>query len=144
MPASRAAAKAGKSVLHLDAADYYGSHWASFQLDHFLGWARSQVAAQQSNGSAAPEEHATLHTASQSYASADSRQPEHQQWEEVPAEPLDGLYSNVEVHTAAEANLGPSREYNIDLAPRVRVHAALCCAPAALQHACHACGMSVS
>ena len=32
-----------------------------------------------------------------------------------------GLYSSVEVHVAAGADLGPSREYNIDLAPRVRL-----------------------
>ena len=135
---ARAAAKAGKSVLHLDAADHYGSHWASFQLDHFLGWARSQAAAQQSNGSVVPEEHAPLHTDGNFDTSADSRQPE--QWQDVPVEPLDGLYSNVEVHSAAEAaDLGSTREYNIDLAPRVRVHggvvqhACACNAPAALR-----------
>eukprot|EP00897_Mesotaenium_endlicherianum_P008463 jgi/Mesen1/7645/ME000004S07911 len=34
-----AAAQAGKSVLHLDSAESYGSHWASLQLDAFMQWA---------------------------------------------------------------------------------------------------------
>jgi len=33
-----AAAKAGKSVLHLDGAEQYGSHWAGLSLDAFLKW----------------------------------------------------------------------------------------------------------
>lgn len=39
---SRAAAQAGKSVLHLDPAGSYGSHWASHRLDSLLEWAESQ------------------------------------------------------------------------------------------------------
>ena len=115
-------------MLHLDAAAYYGSHWASFQLNQFLDWARSHAAARHSNGSAEPEERSSpcstgyepQRTAVQGTQS--STAAEHQeQWLEVPAEPLDGLYSSVEVHVAAGADLGPSREYNIDLAPRVRL-----------------------
>ncbi len=36
----RGAAKAGKRVLHIDTADFYGSHWASHQLDYFEKWCR--------------------------------------------------------------------------------------------------------
>ncbi|KAK9909013.1 hypothetical protein WJX75_006040 [Coccomyxa subellipsoidea] len=36
-----AAAKQGKTVLHLDPANYYGSLWTSFQLDQFLDWCKS-------------------------------------------------------------------------------------------------------
>ncbi|GAQ88243.1 rab GDP dissociation inhibito [Klebsormidium nitens] len=35
-----AAAQAGKTVLHLDPADNYGSHWATLQLDTFVEWAK--------------------------------------------------------------------------------------------------------
>lgn len=34
----RGAAKAGKKVLHIDTADFYGSHWASHQLGFFEKW----------------------------------------------------------------------------------------------------------
>lgn len=30
-----AAARVGKSVLHLDTHDYYGGNWAAFQLESF-------------------------------------------------------------------------------------------------------------
>ncbi len=33
-----AAARAGKRVLHLDAASTYGTHWAALHLDEFLAW----------------------------------------------------------------------------------------------------------
>ena len=34
-----AAARAGKRVLHLDAASSYGTHWAALHLDDFVAWA---------------------------------------------------------------------------------------------------------
>ena len=34
-----AAARAGKRVLHLDAAATYGTHWAALHLDEFVAWA---------------------------------------------------------------------------------------------------------
>ncbi len=48
----RAAAQAGKSVLHLDAAGSYGSHWASHRLDGLLAWADAQQQRQQGTASA--------------------------------------------------------------------------------------------
>lgn len=36
-----AVAQAGKSVLHLDPAAHYGTHWAGLRLDQFLEWAHS-------------------------------------------------------------------------------------------------------
>ena len=38
----RAAAQAGKSVLHLDHADGYGSYWKAHTLDSLLEWAALQ------------------------------------------------------------------------------------------------------
>ena len=77
----RGASKAGKKVLHIDTADFYGSHWASHQLGFFVKWCKAHASG------------------------------------EGP------LYSNAETYAAGEAELGPSNEYNIDLAPKVR----LCC-----------------
>ena len=37
--ACSAAARAGKSVLHLDGAPQYGSHWAALHLDELVAWA---------------------------------------------------------------------------------------------------------
>ena len=34
-----AAARAGKGVLHVDAAPTYGTHWAALHLDEFVAWA---------------------------------------------------------------------------------------------------------
>ena len=111
-------------MLQLDSASSYGSHWSTLQLDHFLDWARSQQgahdAAPMSNGIAGSEGpmHSSQHSSSsgqhvKSNASAPS------QWLEVPIEGGPALYANVEVEIAAGASLGPSREYNIDLAPKV-------------------------
>lgn len=49
----RAAAQAGKSVLHLDAAGSYGSHWTSHRLDGLLAWADAQQQRQQGTAAAA-------------------------------------------------------------------------------------------
>jgi RAB protein geranylgeranyltransferase component A len=38
----RAAAKAGKTVLHIDPAPHYGAHWATLTLEQFLAWAEKQ------------------------------------------------------------------------------------------------------
>ena len=45
---------------------------------------------------------------------------EEQSFLEVPNSSDPGRYTNVEVQRAEGAELGPTREYNIDLAPRVR------------------------
>ena len=39
-------------------------------------------------------------------------------WHEATAGPS-GIYSGVQLWTDSNANVGPSREYNIDLAPKV-------------------------
>ena len=77
MGSCRGAAKAGKKVLHMDTADFYGSHWTSHQLACFEKWCRMHA------HSAGP------------------------------------LYHNAEVYKGSSADLGPSNEYNIDLAPKV-------------------------
>jgi RAB protein geranylgeranyltransferase component A len=161
----RAAAKQGKTVLHLDPANYYGSLWTSFQLDQFLDWCKShgsdkigstppasadaQPLTQPSASSIAT--HASQDSAreeaasAQSASAADNHNPsvseiqgpggdgfEHtsaassssaQQMSVLrrPVAETGRIYMHAEVHRAEGADLGPSREYNIDLAPRVRL-----------------------
>ena len=166
----RAAAKRGKSVLHLDPAGYYGSHWTSFQLDQFLDWSESHRC---DNGEASGDNsrtHANSVTSSASHEA--QREPqavqdspeftedvasaggtsalnaghpadgigsqqipelnstaEEQSFLEVSISSDPGRYTNVEVQTAQGAELGPAREYNIDLAPRVRPYLNICDTP---------------
>lgn len=97
-----AAARAGKSVLHLDHADSYGSFWKSHTLDSLLEWASSLRLqnAQTCSDSSIP---------SQADVS-EGRFP---------------VYSNVSLMLAEGAKLGSSREYNIDLAPKAAYSAGL-------------------
>lgn len=111
-------------MLQLDSAGSYGSHWSTLQLDQFLDWARSQQgahdAAPMGNGIAGSEgPMRTSQHPSSSGQHVNSSADAASQWLEVPLEPGPALYTNVEVETAAGASLGPSREYNIDLAPKV-------------------------
>lgn len=48
-----AAAQAGKSVLHLDPAESYGSQWATLQLDSFVDWAKAGGSVAHLGGSSA-------------------------------------------------------------------------------------------
>ncbi|CAF0723938.1 unnamed protein product [Adineta ricciae] len=41
-----ACARIGKSVLHIDVNDYYGSEWASFSLDALMEWTQKQETAE--------------------------------------------------------------------------------------------------
>ena len=119
-------------MLQLDSASSYGSHWSTYQLDQFLDWARSHQeahdAAPQCIGTAAPEGplHESQHPSNGGHpVNSTNRSPlgstagATSEWLEVPLEPGPPLYANVEVLTAAGPSLGPSREYNIDLAPKV-------------------------
>lgn len=159
----RAAAKHGKRVLHLDPAGYYGSKWASFQLDSFLDWTAQQRSTSEperncknarhsiSNGQAATgsvDTSETEHTSAETVAASmspkssplaavsgesqrDSGPPhgraeaslESAQQQQALQIPMAGhsspLNTNVEVFRAADADLGSSRDYNIDMAPRV-------------------------
>eukprot|EP00803_Ostreobium_quekettii_P009742 evm.model.scf_124.4 EVM.evm.TU.scf_124.4 scf_124:77679-82034(+) len=92
-----AAAKAGKSVLHVDDGEVYGDDWGSLTL---------------------AELKARLEAPPQSQEAIDL------------GEEVEGLgvrrlardshpYSNVEIHEADGVDTGPSRDYTIDLAPKV-------------------------
>ncbi|CAL8462001.1 g1532 [Coccomyxa elongata] len=109
-----AASKREKSVLHLDPAGYYGSQWTSFQLDQFLDWSKSHgcdTSEASDNGIGSQQTSTLKNTA------------EEESFLEVPISNDPGTYTNVEVQRAEGAELGPSKEYNIDVAPRV-VHCA--------------------
>lgn len=167
----RSAAKFGKTVLHLDSANYYGSEWTSFQLNQFLDWCNSQKAtatvtnasstqtdasstalpglsvaqpekqptvtssgtqplpASSEQGSGAydrkasvPEPHASAQSDLHPSSATASDQALQQAFVQVPVGRGEGSYTNLEIDRAEGAELGPSREYNIDLAPRVRLH----------------------
>lgn len=130
----RAAAQAGKSVLHLDPAGTYGAHWASRRLDGFLDWASAQQRRQQGRSSggggadvAGGAATAAQNTAAQpdTPAASEASQPSGAAAAEV-AVPAGGaaVYSHVTVRQAAnaDAELGSPREYNIDLAAKVRLY----------------------
>lgn len=94
---SSAAAKAGRSVLQLDPATHYGGAWASHHLSEFralLRGARPDGEQQPASGGAG---------ASSSTAVGDARAA--------------GLGAAA-IYEASGAELGPSHEYNIDLAPK--------------------------
>ena len=159
-------------MLHIDPAAYYGSLWASFQLDQFLDWSKShgsaasaapganlrpddipvtsssasagfqalggtlgknafqdsteeQIASEHSDATAddqhptVPGHHKAAEDGSEHAAAACASTAERQPSMQVPVGGVGGIYTHAEVHRANGAELGPSREYNIDLAPRV-------------------------
>ena len=113
----RTAAKSGKSVLHIDQAKNYGAAWSSLTLDEILAWSQQHST---SSGTSADLPPAALQpTADQQlqhalHISAQDGQSQ--------------LYSNVELYQQHE-NLGPSREYSIDLAGKAGTAAALIALP---------------
>lgn len=86
-----AAAKAGRSVLQIDPADHYGGAWASHHLDELLALLAASGGAGEDNGPLAG-------TAAAARAA--------------------GL-RGAALYQASGAELGPSHQYNIDLAPKV-------------------------
>ncbi|KAK9820564.1 hypothetical protein WJX72_011702 [[Myrmecia] bisecta] len=155
------AAKAGKTVLHLDQADYYGSHWASLSLDQFLQWAAqaSSNSREQATVTPAPNDTPVVSSAPSTPVEGGSQQQTAATKEPAPEQPdgragaqdnadaqyatlptsaakdqtfapvgsalSSGLYSNFSLERAAGADLDASRDYNIDLAPKV----VYCCGP---------------
>ena len=109
----RTAAKSGKSVLHLDQAKSYGAAWSSLTLEEFLAWAQhpwalpgesSEVVNAAARHNAEQKLHGALHVPAQDGQSQ--------------------LYSNVELYQQ-QGDLGPSREYSIDLASKAGTAAAV-------------------
>ena len=66
-----AAARAGTSVLHLDPAGSYGSHWASHSLDGLLAWAAEQQQRERAAAPAAQPANAAPSAASQGFTESD-------------------------------------------------------------------------
>ena len=121
----RAAAKSGKTVLHIDQAASYGSAWSSLTLDQFLGWAH-QVSDFMAMPSAAAQAGAQ---GSGNSAAADACASE---FLHVPVNHAqDQTYSNMQLHQRP-VELGPSREFSLDLASK----ASICCTLSPCRHAC--------
>lgn len=100
-----AAASAGHSVLHLDPCPFYGLHWTSLSLDDFTAWAAAggrlpftPPSFTQINGSAKP-----------------IKAPD---GEDLEIEPVTNrvLYSDFEISSPGSESLGPSRDFNLDIA----------------------------
>ena len=116
----RAAAQAGKSVLHLDPASSYGAHWASHRLDTFLDWAAAQQQRQEpsirdssSNGGD------QRRSGQRSGNDGSGAGPQAAAADEIPVPAAGaGMYSHVSVWRDAGADLGAARDYNIDLAAK--------------------------
>ena len=141
---SRAAAKAGKKVLHLDPAASYGGHWASHHLDGILAWAAEQQRRQPSDAAPAAgpgamaADTAAVATGAPAVDAATGggsiitpADADMAESESGFAVSLSGaaVYSHVTTALQPGADLGPEREYSIDLAPKVRrVLAPRCCA----------------
>lgn len=103
-----AAAKAGRAVLHLDPSSHYGSAWSTFTMEQFLDWAQreSQPTQQQTTSEPHSFPQCAHDTTSNSQTS--------------PHSGTAGLYSNFQIHQQ-QADLGSSRQYNIDLAAKARI-----------------------
>lgn len=98
----RAAAKAGRAVLHLDPSSHYGSAWGSFTTEQLIDWAQQAVQQQTVFEQQASEQLAHERAPEATTASSDDS---------------GALYSNVQLYQQQE-DLGPSRQYNIDLAAK--------------------------
>lgn len=111
----RAAARSGKTVLHLDQADNYGSAWSSLNLDQFLMWAD-----QKSNSTALPPVRQQTSLQESVLTAADDAGADllrvpvtHEQAQ---------TYSNTQLHQQP-VGLGSSREFSLDLTGK----ACTCC-----------------
>ena len=103
-----AAAKTGRAVLHLDPSSHYGSAWSTFTLEQFLDWAQQESQPTQHQTSPKPHSYpqCTHDTTPSSQTALHSGTA--------------GLYSNVEIRWQ-QAELGSSRQYNIDLAAKASI-----------------------
>ena len=110
-PACRAAAKAGHSVLQLDPSDHYGGAWASLPLDELAGLLQDAGADVGTPTGAASQ----LGQQADSSSAADAGQQQGQGLSLAAAAGIRGA----QVWQRDSADLGPSRQYCLDLAPKV-------------------------
>uniref|UniRef100_A0A061R5K8 Rab proteins geranylgeranyltransferase component a 1-like n=1 Tax=Tetraselmis sp. GSL018 TaxID=582737 RepID=A0A061R5K8_9CHLO len=102
-----AAARAGKSVLQLDANEFYGSDWASYNLEGFLKWAECQH-----------EKTSEVHgTATATCSARDRQQGELQSRSDGNSHIT--LHTHVELFCWDTSVASASREYSVDLAPKL-------------------------
>lgn len=112
----RSAARSGKTVLHLDQADSYGSAWSSLNMDQFLVWANqtsSFTAMSPVRQQTGLQESATTIAADAAGADLLQVPMTHEQAQ---------TYSNTQLHQQP-VGLGSSREFSLDLAGK----AGTCC-----------------
>lgn len=106
------AARSGKTVLHLDQADSYGSAWSSLNTDEFLVWAdhtSSSTAMPSVRQQTGLQESANITVADAAGADLLQVPMTHEQAQ---------TYSNTQVYQQP-VGLGPSREFSLDLAGKV-------------------------
>jgi len=105
----RSAARSGKTVLHLDQADSYGSAWSSLNMDQFLVWADRT-----SSSTAMPP--LRQQTGLQESASTTAADAVDADFLQVPMTHEQAqTYSNTQLHQQP-VGLGSSREFSLDLA----------------------------
>lgn len=100
-----AAASAGHSVLHLDPCHFYGLHWTSLSLDDFTAWAASG-----GRLPFAPPSLTQINSSAKPVRAPDG--------EDLELEPVTHrvLYSDFELSKPGSEPLGPSRDFNLDIA----------------------------
>ncbi|KAI8048737.1 GDP dissociation inhibitor-domain-containing protein [Syncephalis plumigaleata] len=109
-----ALARAGKSVLHLDANEYYGGNWAAFNYNSFLDWLKEREDTTTSDTSQADNtllKSNSLARNKQRYSNVSLREIA---WPST----TDGI--NDETATATVTTLSThSRHFNLELAPKL-------------------------
>ncbi|KAL0034245.1 hypothetical protein WJX77_005229 [Trebouxia sp. C0004] len=106
------ASRSGKTVLHLDQADSYGSAWSSLNMDQFLVWED-----QTSSSTAMPP--VRQQTGLQESASTTAADAAGADLLRVPVTHEQAqIYSNTQLHQQP-VELGSSREFSLDLAGKV-------------------------
>ncbi|KAL4446312.1 hypothetical protein ABPG77_003119 [Micractinium sp. CCAP 211/92] len=116
-----AAAKAGHSVLQLDPSDHYGGAWASLPLDELSGVLRDAGAdvGALSGAASQPGQQPGLQLRSEPAAANDGEQEDSGLVPAAPGAAAAAGIRNAQVWRRTGADLGPVRQYCLDLAPKV-------------------------
>ncbi len=123
-----AAAKAGHSVLQLDPSDHYGGAWASLPLDELSGVLRDAGAdvGALTGAASQPGQQPDLQLPSGPAAANDGEQQESGLMPTAPGAAAAAGIRDAQVWPRTGADLGPLRQYCLDLAPKVGKHSTAC------------------
>ncbi|GMH40975.1 hypothetical protein BSKO_08885 [Bryopsis sp. KO-2023] len=105
-----AAAKAGKTVLHLDASGLYGDLWAGLTLEEYANWAEAHKRSWKSRAVGPQGE------------SGDARNPaecDDRQYAALVVENCNDVYKNVTTESSEGFDIARERGYVVDLVPKV-------------------------